>query len=319
MDAPSYIKQFPKKRVLVIGDVMLDQYIEGSAERISPEAPIPVLLQKSIRNVLGGAGNVAANAASLGARVTLIGVVGADVQARELRRLCAKSQVLAKFVTAKRPTTTKMRFVSGHHQLVRIDMEDASRIPPPIEAQIVRMIRALPRHDAVIISDYAKGLMGKKIVDALREKFGAELLIADMKPSSAALYRGIRAITPNVKEAAEMTGVLASSDALAARVTKTLGARLKTSIVLTRGEHGVSVREKGKECRHFRNSVQTVRDVTGAGDTLIAAFALLLATGAPFLEAAGIANRAAGVVVGSAGTVALSRKELEHALTAVIG
>ncbi len=309
------ISQFPKKRILVIGDIMLDEYFEGVAERISPEAPIPVLLQKNVRHVLGGAGNVAANAAALGAHVTLIGLVGADERARTLRTLCSKYNIRVRFFTeAGRPTTTKMRFVSGHHQLVRIDIEESRPIAAKTESALIRAIAVLPDHDIVIISDYAKGCMSAKIVTALHKRFGASRIIADMKPSNAPFYKGVRAITPNIKEAHDMTGIRGTNDTEAELVTKKLGETLKTAVVLTRSAAGISVREKGKECIHFTSTVQSIKDVTGAGDTLIATLALSLASGAPFTEAARIANIAAGVVVGKAGTAALSHRELEESV-----
>lgn len=315
-DLSSLVRDFSKQRVLVLGDVMLDEYIDGVVDRISPEAPIPVLLQKKVRHTLGGAGNVAANASALGAKVTLIGVIGTDPRGKILGQLSRKSRIAPRIISdTSRPTTTKIRFVSGHNQLVRIDIEETHPISTAVEKRVIRMIRSLPSQDAVIISDYAKGVVTKNVLKALRVHFGAQKIIADMKPVHAALYTGVYAITPNIKEAAEMTGVHAASDVLAERVTSVLVKQLKTSVILTRGEKGVSAREKGKQCRHIHNSVHTVKDVTGAGDTLVSVFALANACGAAFLQAADIANYAAGIVVGKAGTVVLSKKELQEGLT----
>ena len=314
-DLSSLVRDFSRQRVLVLGDVMLDEYIDGVVDRISPEAPIPVLLQKKVRHTLGGAGNVAANAAALGAKVTLIGVVGTDPRGKILGQLARKSRIASRILPdTSRPTTTKIRFVSGHHQLVRIDIEEAHPIAGVMEGRMIRMIRSLPSQDAVIISDYAKGVVTKNVLKALRAHFGAKKIIADMKPVHAALYKGVYAITPNIKEAALMTGVHATNDMLAERVTRLLAKQLHTSVILTRGEHGVSAREKGKLCRHIHNSVQTVKDVTGAGDPLVSVFALASACGAAFLQAAAIANYAAGIVVGKAGTVVLTKKELQEGL-----
>lgn len=310
------IDEFTKKKVLVVGDVMLDEYIEGTAERISPEAPIPVLLQKSVRHVLGGAGNVAANVASLGGSVTLVGVVATDARGKILASLAREKGIVTKFITdGSRPTTTKIRFVSGHHQVVRIDIEESHPLPKGSEARLIRLISSLPQHDIVIVSDYAKGVVTKNVMAALKKRFGAKNIIADMKPSNVHIYRGILAITPNVKEAAGMTGIHAHTDALASRVAREIARARGVSVVLTRGEHGITV--YGREDKapvHMRAHVHTVRDVTGAGDTLIAVFALAYASGAPFGEAARLANMAAGIVVGVGGTHALTREDLERHL-----
>src|SRR3989344_7296961 len=211
-DPAPFIRRFPKTKVLVIGDIMLDEYIDGSADRISPEAPIPVLLQKSGRHCLGGAGNVAANVSALGGVVTLLGVVGKDAHANILKQLCRKEGIAPRFIIDRvRPTTTKIRFVSDHHQLVRIDIEEAKPIAPAIEGQLIRVISALPKHEIVVVSDYAKGCMTKKVMRALRVRFGPNSIIADMKPVNARLYSGVRAITPNIKEAVALTSLHAST------------------------------------------------------------------------------------------------------------
>ncbi len=312
-DLSKHFSQFPKKRVLVIGDVMLDEYIGGTADRISPEAPIPVLLQKTVRYILGGAGNVAANVASLGGKVTLLGIVGNDARSKKLRELSREKKIQPKFVNdAKRPTTTKIRFVVGHHQLVRMDIEETRSISGDLENRVIKAIRALPKHDIVIVSDYAKGCITKKVMDELRKKFGASSILADMKPANAHFFKNILAITPNLKEAAELTGIHATNNALADRTAKLLQESFNTSIILTRGEHGVTVLEKTADKPvHFGAELLTVRDVTGAGDTLVAAFALMYSTGVPFVEAAEAANFAAGIVVGVGGTHALTRKEFQ--------
>jgi rfaE bifunctional protein kinase chain/domain len=308
------VNQFTGKRVLVVGDVMLDEYIEGTAERISPEAPIPVLLQKNVRHVLGGAANVAANCASLGARVTLVGHIGEGERAVIVKKLCKDAKIDARFVSEKgRPTITKMRFVSEHFQLVRIDIEDTKPLSERSEQALVTLIKALPKYDVVIISDYAKGLVSQTIVESLKKKFGAGNIIADMKPQHKTMYRGIRAITPNVKEALDMTLIRAQSDAEAELVAKRLAHSLRTAVVLTRGPEGITVRD-GRHSAHFKNSTSTVRDVTGAGDTLIAVLALALAAGTSLLEAAQLANTAAGIVVSSAGTIALTKSQFEEHL-----
>ncbi len=313
-DVHSFTAQFPKKRILVIGDVMLDEYIEGQAERISPEAPIPVLLETSVTHILGGAGNVAGNVASLGGKATLMGIVGNDADAPILGKLCKSRKIDTKFIVdVSRPTTKKMRFVANGHQLVRIDKESAAAMSEKVEAHLINAIKKLPAYDMVIVSDYAKGCITERVLAALAKRFGADKIVADMKPAHAGWYKGIRAITPNLKETFDMTGIRAHTDEDATKAAKMLAKRMQTLVILTRGEFGITVCESTKApCKHFRSTVLTVKDVTGAGDTLIAVLALMIASGAPLIDAAGFANLAAGAVVGVAGTHALTRAELEE-------
>lgn len=317
MDVKDLIAKFTQKKVLVIGDIMLDEYISGSADRVSPEAPIPVLLQKSVSHVLGGAGNVAANAASLGAKVTLIGVVGKDIRAKTLAQLTKKSMIKSILIPDARPTTTKIRFVAGHHQLVRIDIEESHHLSAATEAAVCKAIESQKDFDAVLVSDYAKGAVTKKIMNLLKKKFGAKKITADMKPSQMSLYAGVNAITPNIKEVAEMTGIHAANDALATKAAKMLSQKLGVSVLLTRGPDGVTLcQKKGASCIHFRSRELSVKDVTGAGDTLIAVYALMSASGASVEESVEVANTAAGIVVGVGGTHALSHKTLSDQLSA---
>lgn len=310
------MKLFPKKRILVVGDAMIDRYVEGDADHISAEAPVPVLRQRSIHDVLGGAGNVANNLAALGGRTTLITVAGRDPGATVLRSLCTRAGIRLKcFIDSARPTTTKLRIVSRshQHQLARVDTELVQPIDGALEKRIIAAIRSLPPQDMVIVSDYAKGCVTKKIVDALKKKFGAEKIVADMKPLHAAFYKGIYAITPNMKEAFELTGLHTTTDALAARASALMGKKLSTAVVLTRGEHGVTLREKRGTIHHFRSDILSVKDVTGAGDTLIAALALMCAAGCALPQAVEVANHSAGIAVSQRGTFALARKDLlEH-------
>ena len=318
---PSEIKSaivlFPKQRILVVGDAMIDMYVEGDVEHISAEAPVPIVRQRSVRFILGGAGNVAANARALGGITTLVAIAGRDTHAKTLRNLCERAGIHARLITdAKRPTTTKLRIISHahQHQLARLDSESAAPIGPETEKRLIAVIRALPPQDIVIVSDYAKGCITKNVIKLLKEKFGPERIVADMKPQHAPFYKGIYAITPNMKEAAALTGIHTTTDALAARATDLLVKRLSTNVILTRAEHGVTLREKRTgTMHHFRSRPLSVKDVTGAGDTLIAALALMRAVGAPLPQATEAANLAAGIAVSQRGTVALSHKELvEH-------
>ena len=309
------IARFPKRRILVVGDAMIDMYVEGDADHISAEAPVPVLRQHSVNYILGGSGNVANNVAALGGVATLVAVAGRDDNAEILRALCRQARIRLKcFVDATRPTTTKLRIVSRlhQHQLARVDSELATPIAKALEKRLIAAIRALPPQDMVIVSDYAKGCITKNVVSALKKKFGGEKIVADMKPPHAAFYKGIYAITPNMKEALELTGLHTTTDALATRAAKVMGKRLSTAVILTRAEHGVTLRERRGAISHFRSNILSVKDVTGAGDTLIAALALACAVGTPLPHAVELANFSAGIVVSQRGTFALSRKDLEQ-------
>lgn len=319
-DIKAAIQLFPHKRILVVGDAMIDTYVEGDADHISAEAPVPIIRQRSARFVLGGAGNVANNVAAMGGVVTLVTIAGRDEQGKTLKNLCTRAGIrLLCVIDPSRHTTTKTRIISRlhQHQIARIDKESTESIEQEIEKRLIAIIKTLAPHDMVIVSDYAKGCVTKNVMKALKAKFGPPTIVADNKPKNAPLMRGIYAITPNMKEAAELTGINATTDALAVRAVNQLGKRFLTSVILTRGEYGVTLREKkdGK-IRHFRSTVLSVKDVTGAGDTLIAALALMCATGTPLPAAVELANFAAGIVVAQRGTVALSRKELlEHVKT----
>ena len=314
---PSEIKSaivlFPKQRILVVGDAMIDMYVEGDVEHISAEAPVPIVRQRSVRFILGGAGNVAANARALGGITTLVAIAGRDAHAKTLRNLCERVGIRARFIAdSKRPTTTKLRIVShaNQHQLARLDSESAEPMSKETEKRLLAVLRALPPQDLVIVSDYAKGCVTKNVIQLLKEKFGLERIVADMKPQHALFYKGIYAITPNMKEVAALTGIHTTTDALAARATNILQKRLSTNVILTRAEHGVTLREKRTGAlHHFRSRPLSVKDVTGAGDTLIAALALMRAVGAPLPQATEVANLAAGIAVSQRGTVAPSHKE----------
>lgn len=320
-DSKAAIALFPQKRILVVGDAMIDMYVEGDVEHISAEAPVPIVRQRSVRFILGGAGNVAANARALGGITTLVAIAGRDAHSKILRKLCERVSIRARLIAdSKRPTTTKLRIVSHahQHQLARLDSESAEPMSKETEKRLLAAIRALPPQDMVIVSDYAKGCITKNVIKLLKEKFGPERIVADMKPQHAQFYKGIYAITPNMKEVAALTGIHTTTDALAARATNILWKRLSTTVILTRAEHGVTLREKRRgTMHHFRSRPLSVKDVTGAGDTLIAALALMLAAGAPLPQATEMANLAAGIAVSQRGTVALSHKELVEHLDAI--
>ncbi len=317
------LDKFKTTKVLVFGDVMLDMYIRGEVERISPEAPVPILFEQSREYSLGGAGNVAANIAALGGKVTLMGVVGKDEEGKVIGNVCRRSGITPRLVSAaKRSTTLKMRTVSGSHQLARVDRESIGAVAKDIERHVQRAVNAIEDQDIVVLSDYAKGFVTKATIDVLKKRFGAKKIIANIKPLAhhrrlfkgidIDFYKGIKAITMNANEGAFYTGVDTSETKGAAEASRKLCNKLQASVVLTRGEHGLMVYDRElKKTVRVTNRALNVFDVTGAGDTVVATFALLLGAGMPLTKAAEVANHAGGIVVGRRGTATVSASDLK--------
>ena len=317
---PGLLPHFAGCRVLVLGDIMLDRYVLGDVRRISPEAPIPVLKAEARRAVLGGAGNVAQNVAALGAGALLVGVVGMDEAATEIGRLLAASPAIAACLVPvpHRPTTVKTRFMSGGHQLLRLDEEEAGPIEPAHEAQVLAEFeQALPRADVVVLSDYAKGVLTDRVLtEAIAgARAAGKLVIADPKRATFAAYRGVDVLTPNESEAARAGGVATDDDEGAVRAGEAALAQAEAGAVLvTRSAKGLTLVRRDAPPLHVPTRARAVADVSGAGDTLIAAFAIGLAAGAEMPAAAMLANVAAGVSVGKSGTATVSHTELGAAL-----
>ena len=308
------IKNFSGVTILVVGDVALDGYVRGNVERMSPEAPAPVLLESSRKYELGCAANVARNVASLGAKVILAGVIGADVEGKLIRDMCKKSGIAMSFAIERgRPTTVKTRIMNGRNQLVRVDREVATPISKRAERELISKISNVRSLDFVIVSDYRKGVLKKKLMGAIRKKWGGGKIIADFKPAHSGFVRNVFAITPNIKETFEMTGLRANKPSNARKAAKLLGARHGSSVVLKRGGRGITVYEKSSgRFAHIPPRLVEVSDVTGAGDTVIAALALMCAIGSDLIEAAEFANSAAGIVVGKQGTATVTAQEIEQ-------
>jgi D-beta-D-heptose 7-phosphate kinase/D-beta-D-heptose 1-phosphate adenosyltransferase len=310
-----FTAQFKNKTVLVVGDVMLDDYILGNITRMSPEAPkTPVILTKNEKRVLGGAANVANNIVSLGGKAILLGCVGNDENGTEFRRLLAKAGVKdSLFTSPARPTTTKTRIFDGERQVARVDDENNGPLSSKEFGLFTAALRELPsKIDMVVVSDYAKGMVSPKTMQALRKKFSGEKIIADVKPVHKDLMRELCMITPNLKEVSLMAGVaLKRHEDI--RITATrLAKELDTSILATMGREGMMLCEKRGFGIH-RVSPPKVRavDVTGAGDVATAACALALASGASLIQAAEFANGAAAISVTKLGTATVTQKEAE--------
>jgi len=317
-----FLSRFSRARVLVVGDLMLDEYVWGTVSRISPEAPVPVVAVRSESVKVGGAANVASNIAALGGGISLVGVVGDDVQAERLAEELAKAGVASDGLIhdASRPTTVKSRVVAGSQHVVRFDRESETPLGAALRAQVVARVRErLPEADALLISDYAKGLVSPPVVrELLRCARRLKKVVAvDPKIQHVRLFRGVTVIAPNHHEAAAATGIRIRSEADLVRVGERLLARLQAQAVLvTRGEQGMSLFEHGRPVTHIPTFAREVYDVTGAGDTVMAALTLGLASGAGMHEAAVLGNYAAGVVVGKRGTATVTRSELERAIRA---
>ncbi len=325
------VAKFPRAKILVIGDLILDEYIWGEVERISPEAPVPVVWAKKRTFVPGGAANVANNVSALGAKACLVGVTGSDKNAEILRSGLSKRGIntRAVFTEPNRHTTVKTRIVAGHQQVVRVDWEHTDSLPRSLNKRIAAFIdRNIDDFDAVIIEDYGKGVVNSHLLEELLDitRDNKKIITVDPKEENFQYYHGVTAITPNRRELENAIRNLKIKDTsnrfrlhsdklfqdedidLAAReIIKylSLGA-----LLVTLGEEGMRLFEKGNRTTHIPTVAQEVFDVSGAGDTVIACFTLALSCGASKLEAAHLANFAAGIVVSKLGTAAVSRKEL---------
>jgi len=316
----SLVRRFRRRRVAVVGDYMLDRFIRGSVTRVSPEAPVPVVQVNQPESAhLGGAGNVVANLAALGARPAAFGVAGKDEAGaavrRELRRLRAEASGL--LAASGRPTTQKTRIIAEHQHVVRADWEATGPLGAALEAQLLRRLRAAaPQLDAVVLSDYDKGVLSETLlaeVLALSRQRRLPVFI-DLKVPRE-LDPGVRLVLLNQRRAEELAGRRITDEKSLDLVGRHLMARFPCqTLVITRGAQGMAVREKDTE--HFeavRTRPWEVFDVTGAGDTVLATLTLALVAGASPREAATLANIAAGVVVGKLGTAACAARELlEH-------
>ncbi len=314
--ARAVVTAFARCGVLVVGDVMLDQFIVGRVNRISPEAPVPVVEHDHDEFRIGGAGNVAANTRALGARVELVGLVGADAQADRLRAdLSAQGLGHAGLVVDRgRPTTTKQRIVTTRNQQVaRVDYESDAEAAGGVEdALLAAADRCLPEAAVVVVSDYLKGAVTGRLVAHLVAAAGARGIpvLVDPKIPHIEYYRGATLVTPNHHEAEVATHMRIRDDGDASRAGRVFLERAKChSVLITRGEHGMSLVGPGGDA-HFPAVAREVADVTGAGDTVIATLALALAAGATPSEAAQLANHAAGIVVGRFGPATVTPEEL---------
>ena len=317
--AHSIIDKFPRARVLVIGDLIMDHFIWGKVKRISPEAPVPVVEVTSENLMLGGSANVVNNIHSLNGGALVTGIIGRDSDGAKLvQALKAKGIPADGIVTdASRPTTIKTRIVAHSQQLVRFDREKRDKIGAQTFEKVVAYIKKAVRSaDIVVISDYAKGLITETLVQETSElcsKYGKPIAV-DPKVEHFDYYKGVTIVTPNNLEASQASGIEISDGPSLHRAGEFLYNKLGCkALLVTRGEHGMSLFEPDS-VTNIPTVAKEVYDVSGAGDTVIGVLALSLAAGASFKEAAVLANFAAGVVVGKIGTATLTRDELTEAV-----
>ena len=310
------ISNFCKARVLIIGDLILDEFLWGDVSRISPEAPVPVVWVRSESFMPGGAANVANNIRALGAKVYLAGVVGNDGRGRILTdELKNKGMdVEGIVIDGERPTTLKTRVIAHHQQVVRIDKEKMAGLDSGLIDRIIDYVKEIiNRIDAIIIEDYGKGVITPRLLqEVLRlAKRHNKIVTVDPKEEHFHYYKGVTAITPNHHEAAQAAGIKAKDGDSMVRIGKMLLNKLKCEAVLvTLGENGMQLFEKKGRITHIPTVAQDVFDVSGAGDTVIGTFTLSLAAGSPMIDAARISNFAAGIVVGKVGIAVVTQEEL---------
>ncbi|MDA0687781.1 MAG: bifunctional D-glycero-beta-D-manno-heptose-7-phosphate kinase/D-glycero-beta-D-manno-heptose 1-phosphate adenylyltransferase HldE [Proteobacteria bacterium] len=305
---------FQDARLLVIGDVMLDRYWHGSATRVSPEAPVPVVKVNNREDRPGGAGNVALNIAALGSATRLLGVVGNDEAGKELQSRLNAAGVFCDFLQcADKPTITKLRVIAQHQQLIRLDFEQA--FEPVDVADLLSRARALINDTrALVLSDYAKGVLQDvgPLIELGRQHNVP--VIVDPKGTDFSRYRGATLITPNLTEFEAVVGHCQNEEELVKKGLQLVSDLQLEAMLITRGEHGMTLIRPGSPELHLPARAQEVFDVTGAGDTVISVLAAAMAAGESMADATALANLAAGLVVGKLGTAAISGPELRRAI-----
>jgi rfaE bifunctional protein kinase chain/domain len=317
---PRRLETLPKVRLIVIGDIGIDEYVLGDVRRISPEAPVPVLEVQTQDRRLGLAANVAQNVASLGGVAHLVAVVGQDRAAEDLREELRKAGVSSDHlvVDSSRPTTRKLRVMSGPHHIVRVDYEKKQYLSPEVERRLVdKVVSLLGESDGLIIEDYAKGVLSEASLQAVIREAHAhkkKVFVDPNRNTPAKFYNGADVITPNRDEAVELSGLdfddLRVNPNFILEVGQALRERVQAeNIIITRGKEGMSLIGSG-EAVHMPTFARQVFDVTGAGDTVIAALAMAHVAGFSLPEACVFGNVAAGVVVGKVGCVPCSRKDM---------
>jgi D-beta-D-heptose 7-phosphate kinase/D-beta-D-heptose 1-phosphate adenosyltransferase len=307
-------------KILVIGDLILDEYIWGSVNRISPEAPVPILETKSEDLTLGGAANVANNLVVLGCDVTLVGAIGQDEKGNRLLELIEERKIHSEgiFRFVHRPTTSKMRIIAHNQQILRIDKEDNRPITEKTENKIIQFLeKTLPQVDGVICSDYRKGILTEEVVRKLihRAQQLKKPVIVDPKSADFSLYKGATILTPNQKEVEGAVPIKVNSEEDLARAAEYLLNLTKAeALLVTRGKDGMTLYQNREKPVNIATEAREVYDVTGAGDTVVSVFAMTAFAGFGFEEAAWFSNMAASIVVAKVGTAVVTRNEINEFL-----
>jgi rfaE bifunctional protein kinase chain/domain len=319
-----YIDEFPKATVLVLGDIIMDEYIWGDVSRISPEAPVPVVDVRQETKMLGGAANVVNNIASLGGHAILCGVVGEDRTGAEIIERIEDLNLPTTGIikVSSRPTTIKTRIIAQHQQVVRFDRESRKAVDTEDLARLLSFIEEKKDAiQAIVVSDYDKGLITGELMEGLRKLRRTGVILAvDPKPRHFDHYRGIDVITPNHHEAGAFCGFqIVDQKSLTQAGIQIIEKLECRSVLITQGKDGMTLFEKEKESTHIPTVARKVFDVTGAGDTVIGAFCLGLASGMDLKNAATISNFAAGIVVGEVGTSTVRAEELKQVIRGRLG
>lgn len=316
-----FVRAFPEQRALVLGDVMLDEYVWGEVTRISPEAPVPVVQLQRRTFRPGGAANVAANIICLGGEVLLGSVIGDDDGCTRLRRALAEENVPVErglIISAERTTTVKTRIVSHSQHMLRLDLERVEQLSQADEDALIEWFgKQLPKVDVCIVSDYAKGVITDRLCqEVIAQSRRANIpLIVDPKGQNFEKYRGASVLTPNMGEMITAVKQYGEDGLSIDDSARLLGAKLGANILVTKGADGMSLYTENSSVHHLASHARRTFDVTGAGDTVVATFSLALAAGASWESAAEIANLAAGIVVTKFGTSTVSRDELLKAIS----
>jgi rfaE bifunctional protein kinase chain/domain len=310
-DAQHWLGVMRNRRVLVIGDIMIDEWIWGRVSRISPEAPVPVVAVNNHSFTLGGAGNVANNLRALGASVSFAGIVGNDPEGRRVISMLEQEQVNHDFVLCvdDRPTTRKTRVVAHNQQVVRADWESSAPLREhDIDVFCRKLAAGIPQYDAIVLSDYAKGVFSRALVETA---LVGKIVVADPKPKNIDLFSGVTCVAPNVFEASGATGIEITDDAQLTKAGLRLLQRLSCRyVVITLGDRGMALFGAEGEHMMIPSVARTVFDVSGAGDTVTAVLTLALAAGAPIVSALQLANFSAGAVVEKLGTATATCDEI---------
>ncbi len=313
------LEQFKNKNILVIGDIMLDKYIWGNVSRISPEAPVQVVRVEKESYAPGGAANVANNVAALQGITSMIGIVGNDSAKERMMEELKSRKINTDGILQDqhRPTIQKVRVIGKGQQLLRFDYEKKSYLEKDIEKKILDFVtKRIENIDAIIISDYAKGIITQNLAEQLIRLVNEKnkIIIIDPKPEHKNFYKNATLITPNNKEACEMIDIEEGNSDDIIKAGKKLLEDLNTSLIITKGEKGMSIFEKNAEVTNIPTKAKEVYDIIGAGDTVVATLALALASNASLKEAATLANHAAGITVGKIGTSTVTVDEIKKSI-----